>query len=122
MSFLSRAIIIAIASLVGASVGKVGFSDPLPFLIGGGVVAVIAIVIAGLFSHQTAKFEKSVPSKKLLGLRIAMAGLLLALAGWLLAVFVSIRYGYIIAAPGIVIGVIGIVIHFINMLRKSKIA
>lgn len=118
MNFFSRAIIIFIASLVGASVGKVGFSDPLPFFIGGGLVAVIAIGIAGVFGHQTAKIERNIPSKKLLGSRIAMIGLMLALAGWLLAVFVSIKYGYIISAPGVVIGVIGIVIHFINMIRK----
>lgn len=118
MDLIPRIIIVAVAALVGASVGKVGFSDPLPFSLGGGVVAVIAVGIAGLFSPQTAKLEKSTPPQKLLGMRIATVGFVAATCGWLLTVFISQTFGFFLTASGIVIGFVGVAVHFINLFRK----
>ena len=118
MYLVQRIIIITVAALVGASVGKVGFSDPVPFFLGGGVVAAIAVGIAGTYSPQTAKLEKTTPPRKLLGLRIGTVGFVLAICGWLVTVFSSQHYGFILASSGIGIGFVGMAVHFINMFRK----
>ena len=115
---LLRLVIILVAALVGASIGKVGFSDPVTFSVGGGIIAAVVVGIVSLFTPRISKFEKSMPPKKLLGLRIGTCGFMIALCGWLIAVFISRVVGFYFGATGVIIGFIGIGIHWVSMFGK----
>jgi len=88
----------------------------------GALIAAVAIAISAVFRDSTRRFERSIPSRKLVGLKIATVSFLIALVGWLVAVFVSAPAGYWVAASGVVFGGLGILVHLAIVLfaRNDK--
>src|SRR6185503_17321067 len=107
--------IIAVFTLFGLSLAQVAGGDAWLLSGGAAVIAVVAIGIASLFQRQTASFEQTTPSRKLLGLRIGVIGGACAFCGWMIAVFLWHRIGYYVVVCGILGGLIGISIHFYYM-------
>jgi len=115
---MPRLLIIIVAALVGASIGKIAAFNQSYSAAGGGAIAAIAVGIGALFNPKTKELESTTPQKKFLGLRIGVIGFCVALAGWLVAVYASHPAGFILVATGVGIGFIGMGIHFVNMFRK----
>lgn len=111
--------VVGIAALLGLSFAKVSETDPWAFAVGFAAIAAVAIGIAGLFHRQVSSFEKAVPSRKLLGLRISVVGIAIAFGGWLLSVFVSAAVGYYVVVLGVLAGFLGFPIHFYNMFERK---
>ncbi len=117
-SIIPRLLIVSVAALFGASIGKVADFDQSYSAAFGGIIAAIAVGIGALFKTKTKELESTTPPRKLLGLRIGVIGFCVAAIGWLVAVYASQAAGFIFVATGIGIGFIGMGIHFVNMLRK----
>lgn len=117
-SIIPRLLIISVAALVGASIGKVAAFDQSYSAAGGGIIAAIAVGIGALFNPKTKELERTTPTRRLLGLRIGIIGFCVAVGGWLVTVYASQPAGFILAASGIGVGFVGMGIHYVNMFRK----
>lgn len=117
-AIIPRLLIISVAALFGASIGKVADFDQSYSAAFGGIIAAIAVGIGALFKTKTKELENTTPPRKLLGLRIGVIGFCVAAGGWLVAVYVSQAAGFILVATGVGIGFIGMGIHYVNMFRK----
>lgn len=117
-SILPRILIISVAALFGASIGKVADFDQRYSAAFGGIIAAMAVGIGALFNTKTKELENTTAPRKLLGLRIGVIGFCVAASGWIVAVYTSQSAGFILAATGIGTGFVGIGIHFVNMFQK----
>ncbi|ADO00797.1 hypothetical protein Gbem_4096 [Citrifermentans bemidjiense Bem] len=117
-SIIPRILIISVAALFGASIGKVADFDQRYSAAFGGIIAAIAVGIGALLNTKTKELENTTPPKKLLGLRIGVIGFCVAASGCIVAVYTSQSAGFILAATGIGTGFVGMGIHFVNMFRK----
>ncbi len=117
-SIIPRLLIISVAALVGASIGKVAAFDQGYSAAGGGIIAAIAVGIGALFDTKTKEVERTTEPRKLLGLRIGVVGGCVAVGGWVVAVYASQPVGFMLATTGIGIGFLGMGIHCVNMFRK----
>ena len=121
--FLQYFAVVAIAALVGFSITRVdaGAAEyQISFTLGGALLAVVAILIARVFSGKGSRPFPSIPGRKLAGLKIAVVGFCIALLGWLVSVLVSHIAGFTIAVVGIIVGIAGMAIHFALILRPDE--
>lgn len=122
MRAIAYTAIIGLSALVGLSLSRIDSElagRALEFSGAGALIAAVAIAIAYGFRDRARRLESSVPSHKLIGLKIGMIGFFAALAGYLVAVFLSMNAGYWLGLSGAIVGIIGILVHFVLVFFAS---